>query len=78
MICGTVDLILSTAIHDNVDIGVRDLSQFIGLLEETFGSLPSLLSNNVSLSSDFYHDEDREMLRPSLFGVTMAIYTFGK
>ncbi len=57
MIGGSVDLIFSTAIDDDVDVGVRNLSQLIGLFEETFGSLPGLLSDDVSLGSHFRHGE---------------------
>jgi len=57
LIGGSVDLIFSTAIDDDVDVGVRNLSQLIGLFEETFGSLPGLLSDDVSLGSHFRHGE---------------------
>ena len=57
LIGGTVDFIFPTAIYDDVDVCVRDLSQLIGLFEETFGSLPSFLSDDVSLGSKFRHEE---------------------
>jgi hypothetical protein len=56
LIVGSVNLVFSTAIDDDVDICVRDLSQLVGLFEETFGSLPGFLSHNVSLGSNFRHD----------------------
>jgi hypothetical protein len=69
LIGGSVDLIFSTAIYDDVNICVRDLCQLIRLSEETFGSLSGFLSDNVSLGSNFRHEEigkcfDRSFLEP--------------
>ena len=57
MISGSVDLIFSIVIYDDVDVRVRDLCQLIRLSEETIRSLPGLLSDDVSLGSDFRHED---------------------
>jgi len=63
-----VDLISFIAIDDEVDLCVRYLCQLVYLFEKTFCSLSDFLSINVSLSSNFCHEDikrcfDRSFLK---------------
>jgi len=63
-----VDLISFVAIHNEVDLCVRYLCQLVHLFEETFCSLSDFLLINVSLSSNFCHEDiercfDRSFLK---------------
>jgi len=57
------------AVHDEVDLCVRYLCQLVHLFEETFCSLSGFLSINVSLNSNFCHEDigrcfGRSFLKP--------------
>jgi len=52
-----VDLKSFIAVHDEVDLCVRYLCQLVHLFEETFCSLSGFLSVNVSLGSNFCHED---------------------